>query len=103
MNANLIDIRSSVVKGTDEKEKQMLILHFLVESKDNAYPPNYVACWVYADSAIGQILSLSLLGGIPKPGSHYTDVRGLGMFDVAYKFDKTKKLQRLTYCKVKED
>ena len=103
MNANLIDIRSSVIKGDDGKEKQLLIPTFLVETKDNAYPPNYVSCWVYADSAIGHILSLSLIGGLPKPGEHITDVLGLGMFDVAYKFDKTKKLQRLTYCKVKED
>lgn len=102
MNANLIDIRSSVVKGKDNKDKQILIPTFLVETKDNAYCPNLVSCWVYADSAIGQILSLCVLGSL-KPGEHVTDINGLCMFDVAYKFDKTKKLQRLTYCKVKED
>ena len=103
--ANLIDIRSNVFVGKDGKEVKGLVPTFLVQSKDNKYPPNYVSCWVHADSQIGQILALSL--GIKQDfytaGEHITDIQGLGIFDVAIDFDKTKKLQHLKYCKVKED
>ena len=102
MVANLIDIRTNSFKGKDGKEVKGLIATFLAPSTNNKYCPNLISFWVHADSAIGQILQLSLCG-VLKDGEHYSDIRGICLFDIAYKYDKNKSLQVLKYCKVKEN
>lgn len=101
MKSNLIDIRASSIKSDDGNDKIILIPTFLVEPKDKKFVPQVVSCWCYSDSMLGQNLRFALVGNI-MPGDHFCDVEGLGVFDVAYKYDKNKKLQRLTYCKVVE-
>lgn len=103
MIANLIDIRVHNFTGTDGKEVKGLIPTFLVPSKDNKYAPNPISFWVHVDSVIGQVLYLSTFGVITRNDESLTDITGLGLYDIAYKFDKKKTLQILKYCKLKED
>lgn len=102
MIANLIDIRTSNFKGTDGKEVKGIIPTFLVPSKDDKYCPNLISFWLHADSTIGQILVLSTIGKITGD-EHYSDIKGIGLYDIAYTYDKNKTLQTLKYCKLKEN
>ena len=103
MIANLIDLRTNSFTGKDGKEVKGLIPTFLVPSKDNKYCPNLISFWVHADSAIGQILVLTATAfGKVENGDTYSNIEGLGLYDIAYKYDKSKTLQTLKYCKVSE-
>lgn len=103
--ANLIDVRSNTFNDKDGEMVKGLICTFLVESKDNKYCPNLIAFWVHADSQIGQIISYSLKLGKDffADGGHATDIEGLCIYDVAFDYDKNKKLQHLKYCKAREN
>jgi hypothetical protein len=97
MNCNLIDVRKNdfINQETDEVVEGY-ISTFIAPSADNKYPPNLIQFYTAKNDRRGFGREFD---EILKGCERVTDVTGLGLYELGYKFNKDKKLQKIAYLR----
>lgn len=97
MKCNLVDVRKSdfINQETDDVVEGY-IATMLVPSKDNKYPPNLIQFYVAEKSLHGHILREFLE---KEKRKELTKLSGIAEFEVSYKYNKDKKLQKFKYLR----